>query len=168
MISTYSLLSNQSPKYLTDQHKTNRSPHINFKFIHICISFMEGKKIWQELFIFVLVLVCLFMCVFFLVYFFILKSCFHHIFHNHKFVSKQYHSTKKKNLCGHFVEKPNLELATNSYTFILYRFMLHDGGFFPLLQEIHKHILSKRKDLGLLSVKVSTKPETLVIQTLKD
>lgn len=41
-------------------------------------------------------------------------------------------------------------------------------GVFPLLQEIHKHILPKIKDLGLLSMKASTELETLVVQTLKD
>lgn len=41
-------------------------------------------------------------------------------------------------------------------------------GVFPLLQETHKYILPKIKDLGLLPMKASTQLETLVVQTLND
>lgn len=45
-------------------------------------------------------------------------------------------------------------------------FTAHDGGIFPLLREMY--MLPKIKDLGLLSMKASTKLENLVVQTLKD
>lgn len=40
----------------------------------------------------------IYVCIFFSLFFYPEKllKIFHHIFHNHKFVSKQYHSTKKK------------------------------------------------------------------------